>query len=91
MFSDTESSWFKHQNFDQLLEIKAQNQVKRCYEIAAEENQPILKVSRIESYFKSKKESISEVIARLVSVDGLTWFIPRRFEGAPLIAIFDAL
>ena len=53
------------------LKSKHRIQVKRCYEIAAEDNQPISKVSRIESYFKSK-ESISEVIARLVSVDGLT-------------------
>ena len=55
------------------LKSKHRIQVKRCYEIAAEDDQPILKVSRIESYFKSKKESISEVIARLVSVDGLTF------------------
>ena len=55
------------------LKSKHRIQVKRCYEIAAEDKQPILKVSRIESYFKSKKESISEVIARLVSVDGLTF------------------
>ena len=55
------------------LKSKHGIQVKRCYEIAAEDEQPIMKVSRIESYFKSKKESISEVIARLVSVDGLTF------------------
>ena len=55
------------------LKSKHKIQVKRRYEIAAEDEQPILKVSRIEFYFESKKESISEVIARLVSVAGLTF------------------
>ena len=55
------------------LKSKHRIQVKKCYEIIAEDDQPMLKVSRIESYFKSKKEFISEVIARLVSVDGLTF------------------
>ena len=55
------------------MKSKHRIQVKRCYEIAAEDDQPILKSSRIESYCKSKKESISEVIARLVFVDGLTF------------------
>ena len=55
------------------LKSKHRIQVKRCNEIAAEDDQPILKSSHIESYFKSKKESISKVIAQLVSVNGLTF------------------
>ena len=55
------------------LKSKHRIQVKRCYQIPAEDDQPILKVSCIESYFKSKKESISEVIARLMFVNGLTF------------------
>ena len=69
MFRDTEST----KRLISHLKSKHRIQVKRCYEIAAEDDQPILKSSRIESYCKSKKESISEVIARLVFVDGLTF------------------
>ena len=39
--------------------------------MAVEDDQPKLKVSHIEVFFKSKKESISKVIAWLASVDGL--------------------
>ena len=37
------------------LKSKHRIQVKRCYEIAAVDDQPILKSSRIESYFKRKR------------------------------------
>jgi len=55
------------------LKSKHRIHVRRCYEAVSEDTKPKSKVVRIEAYFRNEKESLSEVTARLVSVDGLTF------------------
>jgi len=55
------------------LKSKHRIHVKGCYEAVSEDAKPKSKLVRIEAYSKNEKESLSEVIAWLVSVDGLTF------------------
>ena len=67
----------KYKNIDESFEIKIQILVKSCNEA---ETPSKSKTSLIDSFFKRKKESLSEVIAQSVAKDGFSFNQIARSE-----------